>query len=368
MKITPVKNINYKNIKPIKQNISKVSIPIKYDTPFMSVETAAAIFASTMVKPAVTKQDVEDKLIQHGFEKDENNEFKKDISAEKEEELRGKMSFFVKNYKKYFDKPLQQDTIEWFRDFLNIDSNVGHKLLDKNFDNTLLTYMILGFNCRLKSFMRKCEEDKNYFALIENIANSDMESNLYSFAAYKMDSSSDINNELRKKAKNPDYEISSHLKKDIDNISTYIDTQTIKKPIKLYRSEGYEILDNVQTDDGKVVNLSEMMLEAKENENDEQINKIREFVLDNKVTAIQDGFMSTSINKERGTDFFKNGIAWEITTAPNTKGVFVEGLNISAMYPSEDEVLLQKGTKLLINDIQYDKDEKRWTVFATASN
>lgn len=368
MKITPIKNINYNFHKPIKHNIAKVSNPIKNDTPFMSVETAAAIFAASMVKPAITKKDIEDKLLQHGFEKLENDEYKKDISAEKEEELRGKMSFFVKNYKKYFDKPLQQYTIEWFRDFLNIDSNVGHKLLDKNFDNTLLTFLILGNNCRLKTFETKCEEDKNYFGLIENIAKSDMENNLYSFAAYKMDSDSAMNMELRKKAKNPDYEIQAYLKKDIDNISNYIDKQIIKNPIKLYRSEGYEILDNVQTDDGKVVNLSEMMLKAKENDDAEIVNQIREFVLDNKVTAIQDGFMSTSISKERGTDFFKNGIAWEITTAPNTKGVFVEGLNISAMYPSEDEVLLQKGTKLLINDIQYDKDEKRWTVFATASN
>lgn len=369
MKITSIKNINYNLKKPIKHCISNVSNPIKQDTPFVSFATASAIASVTMVKPAVTRKDIEDKLVQHGFEKNEEGKFKKNISSKKEEELKQKMSFFVKNYKKYFEKPLQDYTIDWFKDFLNIDSNVGHKLLNKYFDNTFLTYMILGHNCRLKTFMEKCREDKNYFGLIENIANSDMENSIYSFASYKMDSSSDMNNELRKKAKNPEYEIPEHLKKDIDNFSSYIDTQVIKNPIKLYRSEGYEVLQAVKFGDGKIINLAKIMHDANEKDKEnELVNQIREFVQDNKLTAIQAGFMSTSMNQERGSDFFKKGFIWEITTAPNTKGVFVEGLNISSRYPSEDEVLLQKGTTLTINDIKFDKKEKRWTVFATASN
>ncbi len=373
MKINSISSVSYSKILNSK-NAAKVTNPIRKTVanntaPLMSVAAATAITSAAMVKQPITSIEISDKMLKSGFVVDSKGEYKKPISAEEEVKLYEEMSFFSKNYKKMYERSLEHKQIDLMKDFLKVDREKGEEIFDKHFDNTLLTFLILGYNGRLVPFIEKCKEDKNYFQMIENIAKSDVKGNIYSFAEYKMDSDSDINTELRRKYINKEYAIHEHNKINIDKISNYMETQNIEKPIKLYRGEGFEILDKVKLGSGEEYNLGEKMYAAQKSRNKEEINKIKEFVLDNEITAFQPAFMSTTISQDKSSNFgSREGFVWEITTEPNTKGVFVEGLNIGNFFPNEDEVLLQKGTTLKINGISFDYDANKWCVSATASN
>lgn len=368
MKIQPINTIAIKSFFPK----SKVTKPINLNpvlpAALMTTATASAIAAAAMIKKEVSVNDIEKKLTENGFVKDEYGEFSKTFSPEEANELSNKIGPHINEYRKIFKTPLQKETLILFKDFLNIDKEKGAKLLEKNFNKTLTTFLILGYNGRLKSFIDKCKENKNYFGLIENIANCDIESHLKSIASYKTDTLCSINFVLRKQYAD-NTKIPSHMQTEINNISNCINTQPIKNPIKLYRGEGYEVLSKVKLENGKTLDLAKLMLKAKESNNPQKIKKVRELILNHEIKAFQPGFLSTSTNKRIGEKFAcSNCILWEITTKPKTKGVFVEGLNITGYYSSEDEVLLQKGTTLKINDAKYDKETKNWIICAEASN
>ena len=175
----------------------------------------------------------------------------------------------------------------------------------------------------------------------------------------------------------PDKNISDKTKKVIKTLSEGIDKSTLPENIKLYRIEGKDSLKNVTLSNGKQIDLGKMLKDAELSRNfKKSVNKIREFVMDNEITAHQKGFTSTSIDKSFVETFdtpfasplSRQNVLWTFTTTPNTKGIFVEGLNASEYAGYEQEVLLQKGSKFEINDIFYNWTNGMWEISAKVSN
>ena len=221
-------------------------------------------------------------------------------------------------------------------------------------------------------FRDSLQKNPEQVELINNVIKNPLNRDTFdAFTGYKRNNYSNINYELRKKAMYPEYQITAWNIKDVENIGQYIETQKISKPINLYRAESIEGLRHVQTADGKRINLIDMMEEAVSSKKPENIAKVREFVLDNEITAVQDGYLSTSIDKNFvDTSCFKEktGIIWSLKTAPDTKGMFMEAINLPQMNSDENEILLQKGSKIKITDIQYNKSKKMWEISGEISN
>ena len=152
----------------------------------------------------------------------------------------------------------------------------------------------------------------------------------------------------------------------INKVSNYIDTQKIDEGTTLYRGERFYVLDNVKLSDGKTVNLAEMMKNAVESKNHDEIKKVEKYIKDSNITATQPAFMSATINNNNDFER-KDWIYWTLTTEKNTKGVYLENLNTS-FYSFQDEVLLQKDSKIQIQDAKYDSNKNIWYLRGKISN
>ena len=91
---------------------------------------------------------------------------------------------------------------------------------------------------------------------------------------------------------------------------------------------------------------------------------IEEFVYKFLVKKIvpQERFMSTAIIPEDTKKYAKK-VLWHIDIPKGTKASFIESYNVERA--SESEVLIQKGSKLLINKADYDMVNHRWNIWAS---
>ncbi len=147
-------------------------------------------------------------------------------------------------------------------------------------------------------------------------------------------------------------DISSELKKTADSISSTIDRYTIKFPVTVFREDSSEILSSVMTNQGEV-DLANILSKALKDGN---INSIVSDILQLHPNVTQKAFMSTSFSDR----FSRKAINWELTVKPNTKGIFLETLPIGSD-GKELELLLQKGSKIDIKDIEFRQtDTPQW--------
>lgn len=368
MKVTLVNNSIVK-IPALKKVVEKPQ-SIKNEKTLMGVAAASAVAAATMVKKAdVSIPEIEQKLLKNGFTKDFQGNLSRIFTEEEENALKKNYGFFTTQYKKVYQQPLDKESLQDFKNFLDIDKNKSRQMFDNNFDKMFFTYSLLKKNNLSNDFSKLCQENKSYYTLFQNLVNNAPDKNtekvLYK---HKLDAILNINESLREKALNKDYIIDDESQKLINTISDYIETQKISNPVKLYRGEGFEVMKNVTTKDGSSVDLSEMMNDAAKLRNPQEIEKVKKFILENDISIIQPGFMSVSLDKNVGNNFSRNGIVWELTTEPNAKGVYMEGVNIPSMHTSENEVFMQKGSKLKITDVDYNRFENVWKIKANLSN
>ena len=153
-------------------------------------------------------------------------------------------------------------------------------------------------------------------------------------------------------------------------MTKYIDTQTIKEPIKVFRTDTFHILSNVKTKNGTNINLAQIMQDAEGNP--KLVNEVREFVADNEISTKQAAFLSTSLNNNIA-DFFgfnnrdKNNIIWEMTVESGSKGVYLEAFNANNVLSRENEFLLQRGANIKISDVVFDDKNGIWKIKANVS-
>lgn len=367
MKVSPVINFNT-HFKPIakldKKNV--VSIPIRDHACLMSVGTASAIAATTLVnKPEITEQTIIKKLENYGYEQNENGVYKlknppKEL-AKFYSDLHGQGSDIYLDNVTYMTK----EHIAQLKDFLNINPKLGKKMFYEHFDNLMEVFNNLKFNNKL-TFIK---DEKNYKMVTNTILNmpdteTKFDLNNYKGKVYEQGIAKNVQNHLRNLP--VDESVKPEAERFINKVSKYIDTQKIDDGTTLYRGERFYVLENVKLADGKTVNLAEMMKNAANSKNFEEIKKVENYIKDNGISATQPAFMSASLNDNNDFER-KDWIYWTLTTDKNTKGVYLESLNTS-FYTFQDEVLLQKGSNIAIQDAKYDSDKNIWYLTGKISN
>lgn len=344
-----------------------VSNPVKA-AGLVSAVAASALAASAMLNPEITVNGIENKLLKSGYQKDENGNLIKKFTPQQKEELEKKYGYPHKNFVKLYETPLKPQDLKEFKEFAEINKEKGKKLYNNHFDNLFLTYLIMKNNGMISSFQADCQNNKDNYTLVENIVKSNPSEYVGIASDYKADCSSEWSTALRVQANDSGYKMDKFTQNSINKLSDFINTQTVPESVKLYRGEGYEVLNNVQLDNGKIINLGDMMKEAATYNDENMINEIKELVLDNEITAVQPGFMSTTLNHGMSDAFALNRIDWEFEVAPNTKGAYIDASNLVNLFSRENEVLLQKGSKIKIKDIEFDNEKCVWKLKAEVSN
>lgn len=270
---------------------------------------------------------------------------------------------------KDFFAPVPVEIQNQFKDFLSIGNN--SKLAKTNFEEMYILFS--SMNESMKSYdktIKFFKEKPQYAQFIQNLAINPVKTSgtFDAISKYKYKGDALINGALRGQSKS-----TPEINKQINAISSFIDTQKIKTPARLYRGEGIERLSNVKLKNGKTVNLAEMMASARGDQN--KINKIREFVLDNSLEATEKGFMSTTMDKSIALDFASPKpsdtgrvpkMVWILDTKPNTKGAYLDPLNLGGKASFEKEVLLQRDSNIKIKDINF--KDGLWYVKGEVSN
>ena len=175
---------------------------------------------------------------------------------------------------------------------------------------------------------------------------------------YKYDSR-EINNAIVAGTK------SERIKRYINEISKFLDTQILKHDIKCYRGEGnFGILSSVKLDNNtNLQNTIENFTEGIEAGKYSQ-KEIAEFIYKNlyKKVVKQERFLSTAIEPKAGGRYARK-VFWHLTVPKGTKGSMIESYNVERA--SEAELLLQKSSELFIKNAKYNKNTHLWELWAT---
>lgn len=369
MKVAPI-NFNYvQGKKGVDTSVKKgvISKPVK-NAAVMSTAAASALAAASMVnvQKVPTQQEVEKKLLTAGYVKNnDRNCFDRKNPPEKDLKLYADLygqgsDIYLSNVMN-----LSQDNVKTLVDFLNIDPKRGAKMYHKHFDDMLTMFCNVKFNNQLDKL-----HDKTFYTMItDTIMNMPDEKTIKAFNQYKgkvYEEGLAKTTQMYLRGNSPESKNDKNVQDFIKNISSYIDTQKVPEGSKIYRGERFYVLDNVKLQDGKDFNLTELMKKAAESKKPEDMQKVKDLIKDKKPTATQPAFMSASLTSE-GEFERKGWIFWELEVEPNTKGVYLDGINTS-FYTFQQELLLQKGSKIKIEDATYDASRDIWHMKGKVSN
>ena len=208
-------------------------------------------------------------------------------------------------------------------------------------------------------------DDRTWSVVVENICqkNNNAVNAIYS---YKFNSSA-INQALST------HTIYQPTGTYINNLTDYLNTQTINKRIKAYRGEQYDgSLSNIKFSNGMSAGEALERL-IKKGASKQEIDKfVNKYLVGCAVK--QERFMSTSLNRDFSAEWAqknvtghsgtnKNGaILWEIDIPGETKGAFVEDFNTP--HVEEYEIILQRDSYLVIKGAHFDEDRNLWVIEA----
>ena len=375
MRISPIINTDFSKtvrkplLTPSKPKINK----------HISAGVSAGVMSYALINAdKLSINNIEHKLFDLGYKKDKNHSLRKIFSEKEKEDLKEKYGKYSEDYKKILETPVTKKDLIKFKHLLEIDKTSGKHMLDNNFEKTFQTFCVLNKNNNIDGLIRQGRAGFNLvkeFVQNEELGKDATEDIL----DYKLDShygkGRAIQVALKEKYFDKDFKVEPDVQKYIDNISGTIDKHTLPKGLNLYRVEKPRAtLENVSLKDGTNVNLAQMMLDASKSGNPEEIAKVKEFVLDNEITAVNPRFMSTTVdngvNDSWGKTLVltKTSVLWKMTTESNTKGLYLEPFNVTGKYAEQKEILLQHGSKMTITNIDFDADKRTWTINAKVSN
>lgn len=159
---------------------------------------------------------------------------------------------------------------------------------------------------------------------------------------------------------------SQRVKNMINTITRFLDKQTIKHDMTVYRGEGrFDVFNSVMLDESKKYTLKDALekitgeIESGRVDQNEIDEFIKTFMLKRNIT--QERFMSTAIDSEAIEDYAKR-VYWKINVPKGSKASLIESYNVERK--SEAEMLVQRLSQLLIKDAKYDHVNKRWYIEA----
>ncbi len=176
---------------------------------------------------------------------------------------------------------------------------------------------------------------------------------------YKLDSRK-INNAIS------DGTNSQEIKDQIKAIEKFLNTQSLKNDMTVYRGEGnFGIFGSVILDEKKNITLKDVLEDFVKNDNNIKAESIelKNFINQNLIGKFvnQERFLSTAIEPSAIEPYAKK-VHWTINVPKKTKASMIESYNVER--ESEAELLIQKGSQLLIKDAIYDFVNKKWYIEA----
>ena len=324
--------------------------------------------------------DVENLLKQSGFNADNNGTFSFEVNSSYEKYLNKYYGYeYGGSVKKIYQRPLGPKDI----DNISMMINEASKVIDvSEFD---INRVVLLYNSIQKGDTRLFSADNinkmspAKWALVMNCAKGKQitASQLKAIISYK-ESSSDINGVLtqlknKKSVLKSMFAISA--KKQIDELSKYIDTQVIEQDITLTRNEGYSktgVSDNPYGCLGAINYKGKPLQKILDDAVKGGPQKIQDVetelnMMGGALVATNERFTSASvIPGVTGTGIGK--VVWNLTLKKGSKGAFLEGNNFIGTSSTECEVLLQRNSKFEITGIQWNDKLKRWVVDADVTN
>ena len=158
---------------------------------------------------------------------------------------------------------------------------------------------------------------------------------------------------------------SQRVKNMINTITRFLDKQTIKHDMTVYRGEGrFDVFNSVMLDESKKYTLKDALEKITSKIESGKTNvDIKKFIEENMIEkyVTQERFMSTAIDTEAIEDYAKK-VYWKIKVPQGSKASLIESYNVERK--SEAEMLIQRLSQLLIKDAKYDHKNKRWYIEA----
>ena len=158
---------------------------------------------------------------------------------------------------------------------------------------------------------------------------------------------------------------SKKIKDYINKIEKFLDENKVKYDVKAYRGEGhYGILNSVKLNNDKTLQskIEEFTegIEAGKYSVKEIDEFVKKYLLGQRV--VQPRFLSTAIEPEAGERYAKK-ILWYLDIPKGTKGSMIECYNVERA--SEAELLLQRNSRMVIDNARYNMNRHRWEFGAT---
>ena len=380
MKVTAIQKFNTDNF--IKKGLLPLPkcVSVPKEKPFVYPASNYAIAYFSLFRKDDTNifiKSTEAKLLKLGYKKDKENNFKKNFSEKQVNELKNKYGKYSESFRNIFEKPISKEDIVDFKKFINMDKERGIKAYHNNFEKLFQTFCILKENNNLDVIEK---HGKNAFNLVlEYVEKEDYKKNiLEDIFLYKEDAhfgkGRAMQYALEQKNADTGFKIDKDVKQSIDNLSKTIDEHVLPKDLILYRIEKPRATLTQVKVNGKNMDLASMMMDASKSGDINKINEVKEFVLDNEIQAKNPRFMSTSLENNMNKTGLKNlvltktSFLWKMKVKPNTKGLYIESFNAPGQYAEQNEVILQKGSKLSIENLDYNPKRKTWIIDATVSN
>ena len=260
-------------------------------------------------------------------------------------------------------KRLSQDDYKEITEFMNlhkgkyIDIWKGYSKTDDTSNIHKLALFVRSISRIDKLRFYKNLPEKDWEMCIDGIINRPKEV-IRPLMEYKFDSGK-INNGISKGTSSPT------IKEYIERIEKFLASQKLKYEVKAYRGENsYWPFSAIRIEDNKtLLNKIEEFSEGIESGkySIEHINEfIDKYLLRKNVK--QSRFLSAAIEKEAG-DRYAQKILWYLDIPKGTKGSMIECYNVERA--SEAELLLQRGSRMVIDNAKYNKDRHIWELWAT---
>lgn len=245
------------------------------------------------------------------------------IGKELEDWVHGKPNQRLKEWEQTLDKSAKGLGIPWNKDKVPVDikkKEEPRRVYTRDDVNELFEYS--------KNWVKSLSEEEADAV------------NTYTGSSYRS-----INKELRTDS------VERH-RKTIDRISSALNKYELKENILTFRGSDMDMLYHL----GYEKTYEDMLMF---NRGRSELNDIKA-ALEGQV-LVDKGFMSTAVVK--GSNFSKD-ILFNIEVDKSFKGAaFVKELS---EFAHENELLLDKGTGLLIKEVLYDEDDRRWIFNAVA--
>ena len=335
----------------------------------------------------LSKTEIEEFINQHfGYDDDDNDEI-----TLKDETLNKLKNSKFEAFVKYYTNPdpiLCKKFNSVSKDMIKEVMNSCDGKYTNDFKNNPISFYM--FCC----FMNSCMISDDFKALDENLKTAIIEGTfpIENFTKKELDSvlaykthSNDINGILSNKKNEESLTANGvdkkFIKENIKNINTLtqiLQSATIPNDVQVYRSEGTGILsrgiDSISLDgiDGKktpgewINDVNDLLTEAKADKTSESYKKASEIIdklnaayADNVLTATQERFMSTSIEKSGAEGFLHNdGMAWEIKLPEGSHALYVDTLDREQSFGNEHEIVVQRNSELIASNFKIEKRDK----------